>query len=320
MSRIGKTLENNKVKRLVTFIITCIFISGIIMTSLVTKKYDLQEGDIAQFDIKAIKEVTDKLNTEEKQKQKIQSVPLQYNKNLEIRKEALEQIENLFFQANKLIERDLSEGEKIEELRKETQISLSEEEIKSLLTLDKAQLKVLHENLINIMNSVLDLDIREDNPEDIRKAQDAITVNFNSSKLSKVLRDLGIRIGILEIKPNFFYDEEKTNELKTEAKRSVEPITIKKGQIVVKEGEPITNRDLVILGDLGLLDNTTNKYIYVAIIALVTLVMFLQWFYLYKYYKELYYDWAKARSTTTMPAKKPQRTDGLAMRAVMARR
>jgi len=293
MSGIGKILENNNFKRLVTFIITCLFISGIIMTSLVTKKYDLQEGDIAQFDIKAIKEVTDKLNTEEKQKQKIQSVPLQYNKNLEIRKEALEQIENLFFQANKLIERDLNEKEKIEELRKEAEISLSEEEIKSLLTLDKAQLKVLHENLINIMNSVLDLDIREDNPEDIRKAQDAITVNFNSSKLSKVLRDLGIRIGILEIKPNFFYDEEKTNELKSEAKRSVDPITIKKGQIVVKEGEPITNRDLVILSDLGLLDNTTNKYIYVAIIALVTLVMFLQWFYLYKYYKELYYDLGK---------------------------
>ncbi len=293
MSGIGKTLENNNFKRLVTFIITCLFISGIIMTSLVTKKYDLQEGDIAQFDIKAIKEVTDKLNTEEKQKQKIQSVPLQYNKNLEIRKEALEQIENLFFQANKLIERDLNEKEKIEELRKEAEISLSEEEIKSLLTLDKAQLKVLHENLINIMNSVLDLDIREDNPEDIRKAQDAITVNFNSSKLSKVLRDLGIRIGILEIKPNFFYDQEKTNELKSEAKRSVDPITIKKGQIVVKEGEPITNRDLVILSDLGLLDNTTNKYIYVAIIALVTLVMFLQWFYLYKYYKELYYDLGK---------------------------
>ena len=290
MSTIKWTLENNTFKRGITFIITCIFISAIIMTSLVTKKYDLKEGDIAEFDIKATKEVTDRLKTEEKQKQKIDSVPLQYNKNLEIKKEALEQIDNLFFQANKLLENEIDEKEKIEELRRETKINLSEEEIKSLLSLDKAQLKVLQENLISIMNTVLNQDIREDNQEDIKKAQDAIAINFNSSKLSKVLRDLGIRIGTLEIRPNFFYDEEKTDELKEEAKKSVEPIMIKKGQIIVKEGEPVEKRDLVILGDLGLLDNTTNKYIYISVIALVVLVMFLQWFYLYKYYKEVFYD------------------------------
>lgn len=283
MSTIKATIENNTFKRLLIFLVTCIFISGIIMTSLVTKKFDLKEGDIAQFDIKATKEVTDKLVTEEKQKQKIESVPLQYNKNLEIRKEALAQIENLFFGANKLLESSLEEREKIEDLKSQTDISLSEDEFRSLISLDKAQLKVLSENLSSIMNNVLDMDIREDNQEDIKKAQDAISISFNSSKLSKVLRDLGIRIGTLEIKPNFFYDKEKTNELKEEAKKSVEPVTIKKGQIIVKEGEPVTNRDLVILEDLGLLDNKTNKYIYIAIFALVLLVMFLQWFYIYKY-------------------------------------
>lgn len=293
MSTIKEALENNTFKRLMIFLVTCVFISGIIMTSLVTQKFDLKEGDIAQFDIKATKEVTDKLITEEKQKQKIESVPLQYNKNLEIRKEALAQIENLFFEANKLLESSLEEKEKIEELRNKTNINLSDDEIRSLINLDKAQLKVLNENLSSIMNLVLDMDIREDNQEDIKKAQDAIAVSFNSSKLSKVLRDLGIRIGTLEIKPNFFYDKEKTNELKEEAKKSVEPVMIKKGQIIVKEGEPVTNRDLVILGDLGLLDNKTNKYIYIAIIALVLLVMFLQWFYIYKYYKELYFDSGK---------------------------
>lgn len=95
------------------------------------------------------------------------------------------------------------------------------------------------------------------------------------------------------VKPNFFYDEEKTNELKAEAKKSVQPIVIKKGQIIVKEGEPVTDRDLIILKDLGLLDSEDNKYIYLNIAALVLLVMFLQWFYIYKYYKEIYNDYSK---------------------------
>lgn len=293
MSKIKEALEKNTFRRVVIFITTCIFLSGIIMTSLVSKKYNLREGDIAPVDIKAPKEVTDKLRTEEKQKQKMDSVPLQYNKNLEIKKEALEQIDNLFFQVSKLMESQTDEKEKIEELRRETQINLSEEEVRSLLNLDRAQGKVLYDTLISIMNNVLDLDIREDNQEDIKKAQDTIAVNFNSSKLSRVLRDLGIRIGTLEIKPNFFYDEEKTDELKEEAKKSVEPVLVKKGQIIVKEGEPVEKRDLVILGDLGLLDNDTNIYIYISVIALVLLVMFLQWLYLYKYYRELFYDSGK---------------------------
>ncbi|MBE6042873.1 MAG: HDIG domain-containing protein [Clostridium thermopalmarium] len=286
-------MESNDLKKLITFILTFIFISAILMTSLVTKKYNLEAGDIAKFDIKAPKEVTDTLKTKEKQQQKEESVPLQYNKNLEIKKETLEQIDSLFFRANKLLESALDESHKIQDIRENTQINLSEEEIKILVSLDDKQLKSLQENLKVIMNKVLDMDIREDNEEDIKKAQDAIAVKFNSSKLSRNLRDLGIRIGILMVKPNFFYDEEKTNELKAEAKKSVQPIVIKKGQIIVKEGEPVTDRDLIILKDLGLLDSEDNKYIYLNIAALVLLVMFLQWFYIYKYYKEIYNDYSK---------------------------
>lgn len=263
------------------------------MTSLVTKKYNLKVGDIPKFDIKAPKEVTDTLKTKEKQQQKEESVPLQYNKNLEIKKEALEQIDSLFFRANNLLESTLDESHKVQDIRENTQINLSEEEIKVLVSLNETQLKSLQENLKVIISKVLDMDIREDNEEDIKKAQDAIAVKFNSSKLSRNLRDLGIRIGTLMVKPNFFYDEEKTNELKIEAKKSVQPIVIKKGQIIVKEGEPVTDRDLIILKDLGLLDSEDNKYIYLNIAALVLLVMFLQWFYIYKYYKEIYNDYSK---------------------------
>lgn len=286
-------IKNDNFKRMLTFVVTTIFLAVILMTSLITQKYDLKEGEIANVDIKAPKEVTDTLKTKEKQIQQEEAVPLQYNKNLEIKKEALEEINNLFFQTDKLLESGLDTTKKIEELKKKTKINLSEEEFKILVVLDKAQIKVLQENLITIMGKVLNLDIREENEEDVKKSQDAIAVKFNSSKLSRKLRDLGIRIGTIMIQPNFFYDEPKTNELKTEARKAVQPIVIKKGQTIIKEGEPVTERDLIILQDLGVLDNEDNKYIYIAIIVLVILVMFLQWFYIYKYYREIYNDCSK---------------------------
>ncbi|GAB6149259.1 HDIG domain-containing protein [Clostridium novyi] len=245
------------------------------------------------MDIKAPKEVTDTLKTKEKQVQQEETVPLQYNKNLEIKKETLQEINNLFFQINKYVETANGSQEKLGQIKIDTKINLSDEELKALTTLNKDKLKLLQEKLVGIMTKVLDLDIREDNEEDIKKAQDAVAVKFNSSKLSRSLRDLGIRIGTIVIKPNFFYDEAKTNELKTEARKAVQPIIIKKGQTIVKEGEPITQRDIILLKDLGLLDNNTNIYVYLIVFALVAFVMFLQWFYICRYFKELYDDYKK---------------------------
>ncbi|KEH97477.1 HD family phosphohydrolase [Clostridium botulinum] len=286
-------MKSNKSKKILTFILTVIFISILLITSLVTQKYDLKEGDIARVDIKAPKEVTDTLKTKEKQVQQEEAVPLQYNKNVEIKKETLQEIDTLFFQINKYLDSGSNDANKIEQLKVDTKINLSEEELKALTKLDKSQLKVLQDNLIRIMNKVLDLDIREENEEDIKKAQDAVAVKINSSKLSRNLRDLGIRIGTIMIKPNFFYDDSKTNELKAEARKSVQPIVIKKGQTIVKEGEPVTERDIIILKDLGLLDNDNNINIYITIVALVVFIIFLQWFYIYRYYKKLFDDYKK---------------------------
>src|SRR3712207_2759610 len=269
-------MKSNKSKKILTFILTVIFISILLITSLSTQKYDLKEGDIARVDIKAPKEVTDTLKTKEKQIQQEEAVPLQYNKNVEIKKETLQEIDTLFFQVNKYLDNGNDDIKKIEQLKIDTKINLSEEELKALTKLDKSQLKMLQDNLIRIMNKVLDLDIREENEEDIKKAQDAVAVKFNSSKLSRNLRDLGIRIGTIMIKPNFFYDDSKTNELKAEARKSVQPIVIKKGQTIVKEGEPVTERDIIILKDLGLLDNDNNINIYITIVGLVVFIIFLQ--------------------------------------------
>ncbi|MCY6959698.1 HD family phosphohydrolase [Clostridium brassicae] len=282
--------DNNNAKKVLIFFLTSIFISAILMTSLITKKYDFKEGDISRIDIKATREVKDILKTKEKEAQAEESVGEQYNKNLEIKKQSLEEINNLFFQLLKLQERKLDESAKIEELKKQFHMNLSEEDIKTLVSLNKDQLEILKKSLLDVMNKVLDYDIREDSEEDLKKAQDVIDVKFNAAKLPKTLRELGKSIGYSKVKPNFFYDKEKTEQLKTEARKKVQPIMIKKGQTIVKEGEPITDRDLEILKDLGLLDNENNKYMYIDIIVLVVLVLFIQWFYLYKYYRKIYDD------------------------------
>ncbi|WDC85844.1 hypothetical protein PL321_15930 [Caloramator sp. mosi_1] len=54
---------------------------------------------------------------------------------------------------------------------------------------------------------------------------------MKSSTLNKNLKDLSNSIGIASIKPNMFYDYEKTEELKQQIKRQIEPVIIKRIKI-----------------------------------------------------------------------------------------
>lgn len=299
-----KNIFNEKIpKRIIIFSISFVCVFFILVSSLVTKKYDLNVGDIANFDIKAPREVKDSLKTKEKEEQEEASIPLQYNKDVEIKNNSLEEIDSFFFEVGKLKSSTSTQEEKLAELKKQKHIEMSDGDFHAVLELNKTDLEKLQDSLLEILDVALDYDIREGNmldannknafEEDIKKAQEYIDMKFLKLNISGDLKELGIKIAYTKIKPNFFYDEEKTQQLKTEAKKTVQPVMIKKGQTIVKEGEPITERDLIILEDLGILDNKFNQYLYLAIGALVLLIQGLQWFFLYRYHTPIFRDWSK---------------------------
>ncbi|GAA0181937.1 HDIG domain-containing protein [Clostridium sediminicola] len=299
-----KNIFNEKIpKRIIIFIISFVSVFFILVSSLVTKKYDLNVGDIANFDIRAPREVQDSLKTKEKEEQEEASIPLQYNKDVEIKNNSLDDIGSFFFEVGKLKSSALTEEEKLANLKNQKYIEITDQDFQAVLELSDVELEKLQNSLVEILDVVLDYDIREGNmvdannknasKEDIKKAQEYIDVKFIKLNISGDLKELGIKIAYTKIKPNFFYDEEKTQQLKTEARKTVQPVMIKKGQTIVKEGEPITERDLIILEDLGLLDNKFNQYLYLAIGALVLLIQGLQWFFLYRYHAPIFRDWSK---------------------------
>ncbi|WP_084133675.1 HD family phosphohydrolase [Clostridium grantii] len=275
----------------------------ILVSALVTKKFNLEVGDIASIDIKAPREVKDTLKTTEKEDLEESSIPLQYNKDLEIKNNSFEEIDSFFIEVEKIQTLDITDEEKLKKLKEQEYVKITDEDFFAILKLSKTELDTLHDSLIQILDQVLNYDIRESNitgsnkdnayQEDIKKAQDDIDVEFKALNISGNLRALGITIGYTKIKPNFFYDDEKTQETKLEAVKKVQPVMIKKDQIIIKEGEPVTERDLIVLEDLGLLNSNFNQYLYLAIASLVLLVLGTQWYFLYKYYPKIFRDGSK---------------------------
>lgn len=285
-----KLIRKNQVKRILILVCSFFIIYSILLTSLVTKKYNLNEGDIAKTDIKAPRDVEDKIATEEKVKQAINSVGVQYNKNTQVQDNALNDINTNFDNINKVKGMKIDDNGKIQQLKTLLSISLSNDDIKNILSLSDDDLKGLQQTIEKIIKDIFNGEIKDGNSSDIKKAQEYASNQFENSKYSKQIDNLGVDIVNLYIKPNMFIDNAKTKEVKEEVAKKVSPVMIKKDQIIVQDGEPVTSNEISILEDLGLLNskNNYNWYVYISLAVLVALVLFVQIFYLFKYNKKIY--------------------------------
>lgn len=287
--------KDNKLKRVLVFFITFLFMYVVLVTSFVTKKYDLQEGDIAKVDIKAPREIKDEISTKARLQQALEAVPIQYTKRTEVKTETLNEVNSFFSQVDSLKDKRIDEKQKVQQLDQNGKINISERELSQILNLDKAELKSLQDVLIKVISDVYENvnisdDSQKDNAQDIKKAQEYVYSKIKMSKITNSLRQLAINIAYSEIKPNFYYDKEKTEELKKETLKNTPPVMIKKDQTIVKEGEPVSKYQLDLLKDVGLLNNNNNFewYIFIGLGVLIVLVLFIQYGYIYKFYNEVF--------------------------------
>ncbi|GCD09089.1 HD family phosphohydrolase [Clostridium tagluense] len=296
----------NKAKPYLVFIITAVIMYSILVTALVPKKYTLNVGDIAKMDIKAPREVENEVSTEISKTKAIEGVEKKTIK-VPMNGKAIEKFRKLFLAVSKLNvtnstkntngtapEKVLTEKEKIASLKESNPITdFTYENYQVLINLDPKKAveleKFLKETMITLDASFI---INEDKPEEIVMAKGLIATAFNDSNFTKDIREIGMAIANVEVRANTTYDKEKTEILIEAARKSVKPVMIKKDQIIVSEGAPITVEQKALLDSLGLLDNTTNFEwsLYLSLAGLVCLVILLQWFYLYKYQPEIFKD------------------------------
>lgn len=110
---------------------------------------------------------------------------------------------------------------------------------------------------------------------DAEQARNKVAELVSASELSKQLsRELMQEIVRFVITPNRFLDVQATAEARDVAEASVEDIYILKNDIVVAEGEVITEDKYELLESLGLLKDDRNYWPQIGLIMFVLLLMF----------------------------------------------
>jgi len=291
----NKNYIQEKYKIPIIYSVVFIIIYLLLLVVVAPKKHNLSVGDIADVNIKAPVDVIDEAATLEKQQEAASKVDKQYTIKSEVRLEALSKVNRLFENINKSISSNKSgeNEEKIKNIEKVNGITLRDEDYNILLSLGKEKLTEINGFIISSLEEVYKNNIEENNYENIQRARNIIDNLLSEKNYDRNLEEIIKEICYSQIKANMFYDKEKTEEKIEEAKKNVEPEIIKKNQTIVKEGEPVTQEQINLLEQLGMLNDGINRSsikIFISLAVAVILVLFLQYRYLLKEDREILKD------------------------------
>ena len=280
-----------RIVRIVIYLVTFLVSFFILMSAVTPKKYDLNEGDIAKSDIKAPREIIDEKASEQKLKDAVDKIDKQYNEKGEVKNQAIQSITNLFDKLQTLNGSSGDINSKISQIKEFT--TLSDSQYKILLNIRSEQLSGIRDSLLKVLDTVYQNKIVNEEEESLKKAKEIANSEMEKLNINDdVLAVLKIVVSN-EIKPNLFYDSEKTDELIKEAEKNTDKVLIKKNQIIVKEGEPVTANQIDILKSLGILNedsNQGNTVIYIALAAFLLLILYIGNWYIYRHYKVIFND------------------------------
>ncbi|MEG1287031.1 MAG: HD family phosphohydrolase [Clostridium sp.] len=273
------------------FTVIFIVIYFLLITSIAPKKYNLTEGDIAKVDIKAPRDTVDERATAENENLVVGNVEKQYTLKAEVKTVAKDNIVKLFTKISSINTTITDEKEKLVAVKKVEGFNLTDDEFNILLSLSKEEVTQAQEELIKIMDLVYANEIKADNNEHIENANRIVSYELSKTTIERDVEVVLNNIATNQIKPNSFFDKEKTDEKIKEALKGVQKEIIKKNQTIVKEGEPITSSQIEILRELGLLDKGLGKtylYTYLILGVFVAVVLGMQYSYLAKDKKEIF--------------------------------
>ena len=270
-----KEKENKRYNVVLLYGIVFFITYMILLSTILPKKYNLSVGDIASVDIKAPIDTVDEVATQEKIDEAIAKAKeeVQYKVKSEVKIQAIENINKLFNKVATEITSNKDKKEKLAEVKKVTAFRLTDEEYNILLNFDSANILDIENKTLQALEKAYSNNIGENDYEALQKAKDLASEELVKFNFDRSVEDTLKSIVNSQIKANFFVDTEKMEENIAEAEKNVQKEIIKKNQIIVKEGEPVTERQIQLLQELGLLDTGLNKGYIASVISLAVLIL-----------------------------------------------
>lgn len=163
-------------------------------------------------------------------------------------------------------------------------IELTKDNLMTLLSCKDEELDRLKTGLEESVKKIQGAGIKSD---EIEKAKQSLASDMQVLALTSDLRQLATTIGSSVLKPNYLYDQTLTNQAKDLAASQVEKVIYIKGQYIVNAGQPITEAQMEMLSELGLLKDKVDFSLIFGVFVAVFICLGIIVLYIFYFEKEL---------------------------------
>ncbi|MFC4388494.1 HD family phosphohydrolase [Gracilibacillus marinus] len=271
------------------FLLTALCCSAIFFaftyTNVYTETYDIEKFSTAKETIRAPITIENTKETERRIREAVQSVEDHYEISQEVTDEQVNSVIEIFEVVDKV------ESENLKEILKKDKIT----------SIDKVEYlkQLLQNDAIKELDDSVFISIIEASPNDRVLAKELVSSTlydvYNSGikvgeedKVAKsVVQKLSyttlsdnfveemIPVIQVAVEPNSFFSADQTNEAQKKARDTVEPVMIRAGELIVEEGQLITNEIFEELELTGLLNEERNVYPLIGLLILMVLLGFI---------------------------------------------
>ncbi|GIP61607.1 cyclic-di-AMP phosphodiesterase PgpH [Virgibacillus pantothenticus] len=264
-----------------------LFFFLIMMDNVQTETYEIERFSRAKETIRSPVTIENKQETERKTRETVQAVEDRYNIDQEITDEQIAYITEIFDAITKLEEElktseqnkgdketaPISEQEKVQQLKQilsaDIQKGVSDDLLSQLIQVPKEERDEGKAFFLDVVSDTLNNGVRTENTQ---SAISNVQQEIKYSDLDADMKEVLTRLSEFAVVENSFFDVDKTSTARKEAASNVEPVVIRAGEIIVREGQVITNEVYEKLDLVGVLDKERNFVPGIGLALLVLLI------------------------------------------------
>lgn len=287
--RLGRRLSR---KAVLAILVLCVF--GIVAIAITPKSYDLQVGSVPEENITAPREVEDTAATDALKKRAREAVSPVYSKDgaetvtmqekIQAYYEEIDQVRNhAFVQLDAVssqweaagqigpaptIEMVLTEAF-YQELNQLMPEQVDNETLHQLLLATDAQWQAAKNQATESSNAAFENGVGEDA---VVLTRDGVQKQLEALDVPDVCKQMAMKPITKYLNANLLYDEDATEEARDKAENDVTPVVYKKGQVIVKSGEEVTEDQFAVLQILGMVAGGFNAPLYIGALLVVLLL------------------------------------------------
>ena len=279
-------------KAVLAILVLCVF--GIVAIAITPKSYDLQVGSVPEENITAPREVEDTAATDALKKRAREAVSPVYSKDgaetvtmqekIQAYYEEIDQVRNhAFVQLDAVssqweaagqigpaptIETVLTEAF-YQELNQLMPEQVDNETLHQLLLATDAQWQAAKNQATESSNAAFENGVGEDA---VALTRDGVQKQLEALDVPDVCKQMAMKPITKYLNANLLYDEDATEEARDKAENDVTPVVYKKGQVIVKSGEEVTESQFAVLQILGMVAGGFNAPLYIGALLVVLLL------------------------------------------------